>query len=261
MYASPKRSTLISGLVHAVAIALIVLTGGVVTTPPSPVEHATLVIPRDLTKYEITRTERADAGGGGGKHDPLPATKGELPKLSRKPWMPPTVKKENLHPILTFEEAIAGNPSMILTNIPLIGDLKGLRGVLSDGPGDGGGIGPGKGPGVGPGNGPGAGPGDRGGISGIQGFRGKLTQPVATFKPEPDYSEEARKAKHQGSVMIEIVVDERGLPRNIVVTKGLGLGLDERAVEAVKKWRFRPGTHDGKPVPMAAIVEVTFRLL
>ena len=61
--------------------------------------------------------------------------------------------------------------------------------------------------------------------------------------------------------MIKLVVDEHGLPQNIVVTQGLGLGLDERAVEAVKKWRFRPGTQNGKPVAMPAIVQVTFRLL
>jgi periplasmic protein TonB len=173
------------------------------------------------------------------------------------------VNKENLNPILTFEETILANPSMILSSIPLIGDLNGLRAVLSDGPGKGGGIGDGDGTKVGRGgNGRVPGPGGGDGPPGFGGrFVGNVVQPSIISKPEPEYSEEARKAKHQGSILLQIVVDEHGQPRDIVVTQGLGLGLDERAVEAVKKWKFKPGTQNGKPVPMTAIVQVTFRLL
>jgi len=205
----------------------------------------------------------ADGGSGGGKHDIQPATKGTPPKSALKQWVLPMVKKENLNPILTFEETIVANPSMILSSIPLIGDLNGLRGVISEGPGKGGGIGGGDGTKVGAGgNGRVPGPGDGDGAPGIRGgFRGNITQPAIISKLEPEYSEEARKAKHQGSVLLQIVVDEHGQPRDIVVTQGLGLGLDERAVEAVKKWKFKPGTQNGKPVPMTAIVQVTFRLL
>ena len=87
------------------------------------------------------------------------------------------------------------------------------------------------------------------------------TAPVLSFKREPEYSEDARKVKLQGVVILVIEVDAQGEPRNIRVEKGLGLGLDEKAVEAVKSWRFRPATRNGKPVTALARIEVTFRLL
>ncbi len=80
-------------------------------------------------------------------------------------------------------------------------------------------------------------------------------------KVDPEYSEEARKAKFSGSVILYIEVNERGMVQNPRVIRALGMGLDEKALEAVMKWRFRPGTMNGKPVPVAAQVEVTFRLL
>ena len=80
-------------------------------------------------------------------------------------------------------------------------------------------------------------------------------------KVEPEYSEEARKAKFQGAVLLSIVVDAEGRPQNIRVIRPLGMGLDEKAIEAVSKWRFRPGYKDGKAVPVQANVEVNFRLL
>ncbi len=88
-----------------------------------------------------------------------------------------------------------------------------------------------------------------------------MSAPVVLAKYEPEYSEEARKAKFQGSVLLAIVVDEQGLPRDIRVVRPLGLGLDEKAVEAVARWKFRPGTKDGKAVAVHAVIEVNFRLL
>ena len=80
-------------------------------------------------------------------------------------------------------------------------------------------------------------------------------------KVEPEYSEEARKAKWQGTVVLTLVVDEHGLPKDMKVTRSLGLGLDQKAIEAVSKWRFKPGMKDGKAVPVIATIEVNFRLL
>ena len=85
--------------------------------------------------------------------------------------------------------------------------------------------------------------------------------PVVIFKREPEYSEEARKAKYQGSVTLYLEVDETGKPKNIRVLRSLGLGLDEKAIEAVTQWRFKPGTTNGVPVTMATTVKVDFRLL
>jgi TonB family protein len=80
-------------------------------------------------------------------------------------------------------------------------------------------------------------------------------------KVEPEYSEEARKAKYQGVVLLYVEVDPSGKAVNIRVLHSLGLGLDEKAMEAVKKWRFKPGVKDGRPVTVQAQIEVNFRLL
>lgn len=81
------------------------------------------------------------------------------------------------------------------------------------------------------------------------------------YQVEPEYSEEARKAHLNGTVVLVVEVDEKGIPVNIRVTRPLGLGLDEQAVEAVNRWRFRPGRRDGRPVRVPAVIEVNFRLL
>lgn len=88
-----------------------------------------------------------------------------------------------------------------------------------------------------------------------------MTAPTLVSKVEPEYSEEARKAKYQGSVELYVEVDASGRARNVRVLHSLGLGLDEKAMEAVAKWRFKPGTKDGKAVTVMALIEVTFRLL
>jgi TonB family protein len=88
-----------------------------------------------------------------------------------------------------------------------------------------------------------------------------VTPPVPIYRPEPQYSKEALKKKYQGTVVLYVEVDPSGHPRNIKVMRSLGLGLDEKAIEAVSQWEFRPGMKDGKPVTVAATVEVNFRLL
>jgi TonB family protein len=90
---------------------------------------------------------------------------------------------------------------------------------------------------------------------------GGMTPPKPLQSPQPEYSEEARIAKLQGTVSISIEIGADGLPRNVQVLQGIGLGLDEKAVEAVRQWIFQPGTKDGLPVSVAANVEVNFRLL
>jgi len=80
-------------------------------------------------------------------------------------------------------------------------------------------------------------------------------------KVDPEYSEEARKAKYSGTVMLEVIVDMEGRARDIRVSRSLGMGLDEKAVEAVTKWKFKPGMKDGRPVNVRALIEVNFRLL
>jgi TonB family protein len=90
---------------------------------------------------------------------------------------------------------------------------------------------------------------------------GGVSQPSILFKIEPEYSEEARKAKWQGTVGLSLVISQFGEPTNLKVTNSLGLGLDQQAIEAVQKWVFKPGRKDGQPVAVYANIQVTFKLL
>ena len=89
---------------------------------------------------------------------------------------------------------------------------------------------------------------------------GGVSAPIPILKPEPEYTEEAHTAKLEGAVLLQLVVDENGVPQDIRIVRSLGLGLDQKAIEAVQKWRFKPGLKDGKPVPVSANIEVNFHL-
>jgi TonB family protein len=141
-----------------------------------------------------------------------------------------------------------------------LGDPFGRAGPPSNGRGSGGGIGDGDGGGVGNKRGPGFGPDDGGGIGGT-GVGGRLIAPRVLYKVEPEFSDEARKAKYQGTVLLTIEVGEDGQPHKLQVLRGLGLGLDEKAIEAVSRWKFRPALRNGRPVRAAATIAVNFRLL
>lgn len=88
-----------------------------------------------------------------------------------------------------------------------------------------------------------------------------IEPPKLDAKVEPRYTEEARIARHEGSVGLEIDIDADGVPRNVTVTQILGLGLDEQAIEAVRQWRFEPARRNQKKIPFRAQLEVSFRLL
>jgi TonB family protein len=88
----------------------------------------------------------------------------------------------------------------------------------------------------------------------------KTTTPVVVYKIQPQYTEEAKAAKVQGSVLLKVLVDERGNAQDVQVARSLDQGLDQNAVEAVKQWRFSPATTDGKPVSVSANIEVNFKL-
>jgi TonB family protein len=98
-------------------------------------------------------------------------------------------------------------------------------------------------------------------VNGVYRVGDGITAPRLIFKVEPQYTETARAAKFQGTVLLYIEVQPDGRAANIRVQRSLGLGLDEKAIEAVQQWRFKPGTKDGSPVPVAATIEVNFRLM
>jgi TonB family protein len=97
--------------------------------------------------------------------------------------------------------------------------------------------------------------------TGIFSIGGDVSAPIITSKVAPQYAEEARRAKYTGTALVSLVVDADGNPRDVHIARSLGLGLDEMAVEAVQKWKFKPGIKSGKPVNVRIQVEVNFRLL
>lgn len=261
-----SRAGSMSMIIHAVVISLMVALSTSKTVQEKVKESVTLIAP-DLAPYMPKNPPKQQAmggGGGGGDRSLTPPSKGKLPRPAPKQFVPPTAVPLNENPKLIMEPTLVIQPDAKLpqVNMPNFGDPLANMGPPSNGPGSGAGIGRGSGGGVGSGRGAGFGPGEGGGVGGgAYRIGGGVSAPTLVFKVEPEYSEEARKAKFQGTVVLYVVVDEKGQPRELRVLRPLGLGLDEKAIEAVTKWRFRPGYKDGKPVPVAATIEVNFRLL
>ena len=268
-YDYKKNGVMYSTAVHVVALAAMIggtlLAGRVVTQVVQKHESVVLIAPtEDMPTLKPSKTQ-VGGGGGGGDRDKLEAPKGRLPKFAMEQITPPAVVVRNEHPKLTAEPTIVVPPQVHIAtnNIPTFGDpLSHLpSGPPSNGTGSGGGIGSGSGGGVGVGEGPGFGPGRGGGTGGgVFHVGGGVSAPKAVYAPDPEYSEEARKAKYQGTCVLMLIVGPDGHPRDIRVARSMGLGLDEKAMEAVKQWKFDPALKDGKPVAVAISVQVEFRL-
>ena len=259
-----RRAGATSILIHVTVITLLFVIGTNKTVQKVVKEQIALIAP-DLAPYKPTpKKDPMGGGGGGGDRSPTPPSKGKLPRLADKQFVPPMAVVHNENPKLVMEPTLIIQPDANIPKVDMaqLGDPLAKSGIASNGPGSGGGIGYGPGGGVGRGSGPGYGPGSGGNMGGgAYKIGGGVSPPIPIFKPEPEYSEEARKAKFQGTVLLFVVVDEHGEPRDLRVIRPLGLGLDQKAIEAVQKWRFKPGMKDGKPVPVQATVEVNFRLL
>ena len=259
------RSFLLSTILQTLGVALLFLTATTPVVQQTVREAVTLIAPADLIASPAPRTPPAGGGGGGGgDRSLLPASSGRLPKVALRQFVPPAAVIANNAPKLSIEPSIVVPPDAAIPTVTIaaFGDPLGRIGPASNGPGSGGGIGSGKGGGVGSGNGPGAGPGEGGGIGGgVYAMGGGVTNPVILFQPEPEYSEQARKAMLQGTVVLEVVVDPSGKTRNIKLLRSLGLGLDEEAIKAVEHWCFKPATKDGKPVAVFINAYVSFHLL
>jgi len=242
--------------------ALLVWSGHWVVQHREQIRQQVMGVVTDVSPYILpTAKTQSGGGGGGGDRDKLAASKGSLPKQLREQITPPTVVVRNEAPKLAVDPSVVA-PPIQLTQMGPIGDpLSKVVGPASNGTGFGGGIGSGSGGGIGSGRGPGVGPGYGGGIGGgIYRVGGGVSAPRAIFAPDPEYSEEARKAKYQGTVVLWMIVGPDGKARDIRVTRSVGLGLDEKAIEAVKTWKFEPARKDGQAVPVQINVEVSFRL-
>lgn len=266
-YNYKKSSATLSTITHIIILTAIIVGTiyfGKRVVQEKPKATVTIVAPPlDTPVMRPAKTE-SGGGGGGGDRDKFQAPKGNIPKPAMEQITPPAIVVRNEHPKLAVQPTVVMPPQVKLAmNAPNLGNPTAPvpSGPPSNGTGSGSGIGSGSGGGIGVGSGPGVGQGHGGGIGGgAFHIGGGVTAPKPIFDPEPEYSEEARKAKYQGTVVLSLVVGPDGIPRDISVNRSVGLGLDEKAIEAVKTWRFDPGKKDGRPVAVYANVEVNFHL-
>jgi periplasmic protein TonB len=264
------NGVLVSAFVHIALIGLLlsgVLVGHQVVQKIAPHETVKLIAPSpDSYTLPMAKKEVVSGGGGGGDRDPIPAPRGNLPKAALQQITPPAIVVRNEKPRLTAEPTVVVPPQvhMAENHMPNLGTAAAPpmpSAPPSNGTGSGGGIGSGSGGGVGTGHGPGVGAGSGGGIGGgVYHVGGGISAPEAVSTPDPEYTDEARRAKTQGTCVLWLIVDSNGHPRNIRVVRGLGYGLDAKALEAVQQWRFKPSLKDGKPVDVQISVEVAFHL-
>ena len=219
----------------------------------------------DVGEYQGPQMSKmAGGGGGGGDRSPIEANKGKLPERSPDPITPVaaadhraseaarTAEHQRSEGTATARQQYADDRRAQLVE----------RDVGSAGTGSGAGMGTGSGGGLGSGQGNGYGPGYGGNTGGgVYQVGGGISKPILIHEEEAEFSDEARRAKYQGVCLISLIVDAQGNPQNIHVIRTLGMGLDEKAIEAVRKYKFKPALKDGKtPVPVIITVEVDFHL-
>jgi periplasmic protein TonB len=254
---------------HVVVLVLIIVPFWSELMSPGTTQAKTMVVtPLDITSPYLPKlppgAKKAGGGGGGGAHELLPASKGKLPKFSLTQIVPPKVKPPD-NPKFAATPTVLGMPDMKLAspNMSNWGDPMSKVTNDSNGPGSGNGIGSGNGTGIGSGSGGGVGPGEGGGAGGgiFNAGTGGYGIPACIYCPQAQFSDEAVKAKYQGTVLLQAIITPDGRATEIRVLKGLGLGLDEKAVEAVRTWRFKPAAGpNGKPASVRQTIEVTFHL-
>ena len=258
-----------SAIFHVVVVGLILggtIFGHKVVQRVQQQETVTLIAPSPDSYALPVAKKVISGGGGGGDHDRIRAPKGALPKPALEQITPPQIVLHNQHPKLAVAPTVVVPPQVHLAenHMPNFGVPSNAplpSAPPSNGIGSGGGIGSGSGGGVGVGHGPGVGAGSGGGIGGgVYKVGGGISAPQAISTPDPEYTEEARNDKTQGTCILWMIVDDHGNPRDIRVVRGLGHGLDAKAIEAVKQWRFQPAEKDGHPVNVQISVEVGFRL-
>jgi periplasmic protein TonB len=244
------RSTAWAVGAHALAILLI---GYLVKTHVRFAAPVKTMQVTELAAPPQAPPKTAAMGGGGGQRGPTPVTKGTPPKFADTQIVPPKVSpvdppKIKIEPTIEVQKDVkmaSSIPQIGIASSPIVG--------MSMGNGSGTGLGAGNGSGVGPGSG-----GNTGG--GPKRIGGGVSAPVLVYSVDPEFSEEARRAKTAGNVMVSLWVDEKGNPSHVRVIRGVGMGLDEKALAAVKQYRFRPAMENGKPVTVELNVEVTFTI-
>jgi protein TonB len=261
---SPASSAL-AFIIHALVLSLILLFA-LDKWHERQVQKKMVATAVDVTPYIPPMPMKASmgGGGGGGNHEVVEASKGKLPKMVKQQVAPPQILKID-HPKLAVSPQIQMPQQIKLPdnpNMPNIGVPQSPQVALaSQGSGSGSGFGSGGGGGIGSGSGGGVGPGSGGGYGGgVYHPGGGVSNPVLVYAPDPEFSDEARRAKYQGVCVVGLIVDAQGNPQRVRVVRPLGMGLDEKAVEAVRQYKFKPAVYQGHPVPVEINIEVNFRI-
>jgi len=259
------KSRAISFAVHAVAITL-VLTLALKARTIAMEQPAAIVMPVDFQlttpppPVTLLVAKSMGGGGGGGAHEVVEVVRGHLPTIVAPQVAPPQLLKFD-HPKLAVEPSeqmkIPDNNSL-----PTLGVSQSPQIVLaSQGRGSGSGFGQGLGGGIGAGRGIGTGPGSGGGYGGgLMSVGDGVSAPQVIHSVQPEFTDDARRANYQGSVSIKLIVDSQGNPQDVRLASHLGMGLEEKAIEAVKQYRFRPAVYQGHAVAVQIVVDVDFHL-
>ena len=211
----------------------------------------------------VTAPKVMGGGGGGGAHQFVEASKGHLPPVAKTQTVAPQLLRID-HPKMAVEPTIVMPQQIRIAdnNMPNMGAPQSTQvAMASQGTGSGSGFGQGLGGGIGAGHGAGIGPGSGGGYGGgVMSVGGGVSAPQLVHSVHPEFTDEARQANYQGVVSIQLIVDANGNPENIQVIRHLGMGLDQKAIEAVHQYKFRPAMYQGHPVPVRLVVDVDFHL-
>lgn len=232
-----------------VGILIVALILGVAKVVDQVKKNNLLMTPIDVTEFNAPKAA-VTAGGGGGSPDKIEAIKGKIPPRMENPIITPKI--ESPVPSIDVQKDIIIPDNPTLPNFGMSNSTNVKLGSLGNG----------SGMGVGNGSGNGYGDGSGGNIGGgLYRVGGGVSPPIPLFQPEAEFSDEARRAKYQGICLIYVIVDAQGNPQNPRVIRTLGMGLDEKALEAVRKYKFKPAMKDGRtPVPVGITIEVNFRL-
>jgi TonB family protein len=265
-YQRSKASKVLSFILHAIVIGLVLYLGLQVKVVIPAVKKVTGV---DITLYAPPPPPKVmpvapdqGGGGGGGAHQIVEPTRGKPPEVKRD--LPPVLAPQIIridHPKMAAEPTVqvklpdnSNMPNLGLAQSPQIA-------LASQGRGSGSGFGAGLGGGLGAGHGVGNGPGSGGGYGGgVMSVGGGVSAPIVVHSVDPEFTSEARTANFQGSVTIQLIVDAQGNPQNVHVVRHLGMGLDDKAIEAVRQYKFKPAMYEGHPVAVQLVIEVAFHL-
>lgn len=265
-----KTPLALSSGLHAGFVVAVVVATTLGLGQASAVSDAESLEPQKTRLVYLALPGPGGGGGGGGERARTPAPRArregaarvsspipprETPAPAPQEPEPPTPPE----PLPPVEAPVATVAADAQTSPGVVDDVP--PAAESRGEGEGGGAGTGKGTGLGEGEGTGIGDGSGGGTGGGPFRPGSGIEPPSLLREvKPDYSEEARRRGIEGDVVMEIVVEANGRVGQVRVIQGLGYGLDDRAITAVRQWTFKPATRRGSPVSVMVEVAMEFKL-